>query len=294
MKGDRFKTSDRYFETNEHEISTPFKIQYLRNELRETNDGSKDYETSIKYHETYEHEIPTPFKIQYLRNELRETDSGLNEPSYKEFSPEHDIDTKEDMRSSEVVPEGEYYEKIVENNSDSELFSNEIHDPNLTDMLGEIANETEEKFENFMYEMGDKRDFTEQLINSNFQSNYHQFFESNYRQSVIQIEGEIDKFSQYLEQNVPTSMTYENIHSVIDSYPVKPELFSLGGFLSKAKNLAKGAVNLAKKVASKVGKLLPLNLIINKILKAFKGKIEPILKSILQTPNADKFPPSSR
>ena len=92
----------------------------------------------------------------------------------------------------------------------SVLFSNETHDPKLTDMLAEIASEAGERFQNFMYEKGDKRDFVEQLTGSDFQSNFHKFFESNYRQPVNQIEGEIDKFSQYLEQNVPNNMSYEN------------------------------------------------------------------------------------
>ena len=98
-------------------------------------------------------------------------------------------------------------------------------------MLADIANEAEEKFQNFMYEQGDKRDLVEQLADSDFQSNFTKFFESAYGGPLHQIQGKIDQFSQYLEQNVHNDMSDEVIKSMIDSYPypVKPELlFGLG------------------------------------------------------------------
>ena len=95
-------------ETNDGSKDYETYTNYLSaNELEkpaETNNGSKDYETSANYLKANELEIPTPFNIQYLRNEVKET-GELNEPSYKQFSPEYDIDEKKVTSSSEVVPE---------------------------------------------------------------------------------------------------------------------------------------------------------------------------------------------
>lgn len=277
-------SGERNLEVDENKNQTPFKVQYFQYEDIDTNNKSEDSETFSNYTATNESSTINPFNIKYSSNEALDSDNTIGDSFYREFSPEYGIDSREELSTSEVLSKGDYYEKILQNDIDSqlELFSNEIHDPKFTDMLGEMANETEEKFQNYMYEKGDKRDFIQLLAGPDFQSNFDGFFERNYRPAIVQIEREIDKFSQYLEENMHTEMNYEIAQSVIDSYPVNPELFSLGGLLSKAKKAVGGAVNLAKKVASTVGKFLPLNIIVNKVLKAFKGKIEPVLKSLLQ------------
>src|SRR5205823_2775297 len=63
----------------------------------------------------------------------------------------------------------------------------------------------------------------------------------------------------------------------------------LGGLIRKAKGLVSGAVNLAKKGLSAVGKLLP----IGKIFDALKRLVQPLLKRVLQMA-MNKLPASVR
>jgi hypothetical protein len=251
VNGDRFKTSTNYFESNVSENETPFKLQYLQGELKE---------------ETYYPGELENYNRQYVDQEITDTN-----PFKKDLLLASEINTVPDI----------YNEHLFENYGDFELFSNEIHDLEFSDMLGQISSEAEEKFQNFINNNSNSpgRELDESLADPNFESTFDQFFETTYGPLAYKLENEIDRLSAHIQQNIHPGMSYEGAQSAIESFQVEPDqLFgSIGKFLNKVK---KGVSTVLKKGASIAKAVIsgPLQILLSRI----KPLIKPMLRKLVK------------
>jgi hypothetical protein len=303
VTGDRFRTETNYFDTiiadnetfDDNETLSPFKLQYLSNELMERE--SPEYGSNSNHFETNigdsDNETFSPFKLQYLSNELMERENP-NTNAYLSFSPDRGIDFQDNGKSSEINSMSEIREnEFVENENDLEIFHNEIHDLEFTELIGQIASEAEDKFQNFMSENGSTGAMEDFLQDANHESNFDQFFETNYMPLVKGTENQIDRMSQYIVNNFSPETNYEDAKTIIESFQVEPEqLFGIGKIINKVKKGLTGVVNTAKSVAAKAGGLV-LGPILTKILSYIKPRVASLIKGILQKAMG-KFPEKYR
>ena len=158
------------------------------------------------------------------------------------FSPDTEFSTEvKDMQLTE------------ENDRNFEIFSNMIHDFEFSQLLGQIASEAEDRFQNFMYKRDDAGEFEESLNSPDFESKFDGFFEVSYRPLVNGVENEIDRLSQHINQNLKSDTNYEDANKLVESFQVEPEqLFGLDTIINKVKKGVTGVVNVAKDVGAKL------------------------------------------
>ena len=77
-----------------------------------------------------------------------------------------------------------YSNQLFEYKDDFAIFSNEVHDVEFVNVLGELASDAEETFPKIScITKNDKRGFEEVLADSNFSENFEQFFGSKLQTS---------------------------------------------------------------------------------------------------------------
>ena len=152
----------------------------------------------------------------------------------------------------------------------------ELHDQEFADSAYELASELENLW---LPKISNEAALGQQLI---------PFATQQARQYlnpfVSEVEGMIDKAAQHFSRNDLADHTSTEIESFFnelelshgDFTPAQEQFF--GKIFKKVKNVVKKGVDLAKKGISIVGKILPINVILNKL----KGLIKPLLDKVLK------------
>jgi hypothetical protein len=269
-----YETEQDYLEVGSGESENPFNLTYLTSQ--QTGNNKSTYETEQDYLEVGSGESANPFNLEYINNESMEI-TGPDNYSYREFYPE-----------AEETADFYKVENLF-NLREFEIFSNEVQDQEFKNALDEIASDSENKFQSFMQQnQGDSRYFENMLADPNFERNFDQFFEIEYGSGITEVKNELDRLTNYVEQNSHPGMNYEEVQSLIDSFEVEPEHFfgklaKLGkSIVNKGIKLAKGGLKLASKVASKVGKTLLAGPLLKMITNRLKNSITPLVKSLLE------------
>lgn len=156
-----------------------------------------------------------------------------------------------------------------------ELMS-ELHDTEFEETLYEMVNEVEDTW---------RSKVSNELAMG---SNYFPFVTQqagNYFNPVIrESESMIDRIAQHFSGNnladhsdSEVEQFFETLEFRHDNYTPAQEQF-FGKLFKKVKSVVKKGIDLAKKGISAVGKILPINIILNKI----KGLVRPLLEKVLR------------
>ncbi|MET7258952.1 hypothetical protein [Dyadobacter fermentans] len=152
----------------------------------------------------------------------------------------------------------------------------ELNDAEFTETLYELANEVEDTWRSKVS--------NELAMGSNYipfvtrQAN--EYFEPLLRETT----GMIDKVSEHFTGNNLADHSMAELENYFDRLefnhgtfsPVQEQFF--GKIFNKVKSAVKTGIDLAKKGVAAVGKLLPVNVILNKI----KGLVKPLLEKVLK------------
>jgi hypothetical protein len=152
----------------------------------------------------------------------------------------------------------------------------ELNDPEFETTLYNLAAEAEDTYSSKIsneFAMGDRyTPYVTQQVNQ-------------YLDPLAQeTERILDKISEHFSGNNLVDQTEANIEQLFEQFefervPLSPaqEQF-LGSLIKKAKSVVKAGVNLAKKGISAVGKILPINIILDKLKKLVRPLLEKVLK----------------
>jgi len=155
-------------------------------------------------------------------------------------------------------------------------FLGELHDSEFSNAVYEAAAEMEESWRS--------RISNELAMGENFVPFATQQANEYLQPLALRAEELIDTVSQHFTGNALLDQSEAEIESFFselefdhhDFTPTQEQLF--GGLFNKVKNVVKKGVELAKKGVQAVGKLLPINIVLNKL----KGMIRPLLGKVLQ------------
>jgi hypothetical protein len=155
-------------------------------------------------------------------------------------------------------------------------FMAELHDSSFSDSVYELASELEDRW---LPKISDEAAMGNQLI---------PFATQQAREYITpflsETEAMIDRVAQQFSGNNLADHTASEIESFFSEMEFAHENFSpaqeqfFGKIFNKVKNVVKKGVELAKKGASIVGKILPVNIILGKL----KGLVRPLLDRVLK------------
>lgn len=155
-------------------------------------------------------------------------------------------------------------------------FLGELNDSEFSNALYEAASEIEDTWR--------LRVSNEMAMGENFVPFATQQARTYLQPLIVKSEQMIDTVSQHFSGNVMLDQTETEIESFFnelevdtrDFTPAQEQLF--GGLINKVKSVVKKGVELAKKGVAAVGKLLPINIVLEKL----KGLIRPLLNKVLK------------
>lgn len=172
----------------------------------------------------------------------------------------------------------ELAESIVVNPAREEYINllSELNDTEFPETLYDLANELEDTWK--------EKISNELALGSNYipfvtrQAN--EYFEPLLRETS----GMIDRISQHYSGNNLADHSYSDFENFFGRLefdhrsfsPVQEQFF--GKVFNKVKSVVKKGIDLAKKGASAIGKMMPLNLVLNKL----KGLVKPLLEKVLK------------
>lgn len=174
------------------------------------------------------------------------------------------------------------YEKVANNTALTPAgeefvdFLAELNDPEFNEMLHEMASEVEDTWRNKVS--------NEVVMGSNFIPFAAQQAQEYFSPVIRETESLIDRVSQHFSGNNLGDHSAEEIENFFATLefnhgnytPVQEQFF--GKIFNKIKSVVKKGVDLAKKGVSVVGKILPVNILLNRI----KGLIKPLLDKVLK------------
>ncbi len=155
-------------------------------------------------------------------------------------------------------------------------FLSELNDHEFGETIYELASEVEDSWRNKVS--------NEIAMGSNFIPFATRQGREYFNPLVRRAENMIDRVSQHFSTNNLADHSEETIESFFTNFeygngqysPAQEQFF--GKLFDKVKSVVKKGVDLAKKGISAVGKLMPLNIVLNKI----KGLVKPLLDKVLK------------
>lgn len=155
-------------------------------------------------------------------------------------------------------------------------FLGELNDAEFNETIYGLANEVEDSWRNKVS--------NELAMGSNYIPFATQQAQQYFSPLITETESMIDRVSQHFSGNNLADHSVAEIESFFEQFelsqggytPVQEQFF--GKIFDKVKSVVKKGVDLAKKGISAVGKLMPLNFVLNKI----KGLIKPLLDKVLK------------
>jgi hypothetical protein len=201
-----------------------------------------------------EAESPIPSTENFYSNYLQEVQS----PFSRTYEPV--------TAANKVTPAGE---ELVQ-------FLGELNDAEFSTALYELADELEDSWQSKIS--------NEAAMGSSYIPFATQKARDYFAPLIRESETMIDRVSQHFSGNNLADHSETSIESFFTNYeydysrftPAQENLF--GGIFNKVKNVVKKGVDLAKKGISVIGKLLPINIILDKI----KGLVRPLLDKVLK------------
>lgn len=176
-------------------------------------------------------------------------------------------------RTYEVNPNGAVVNQVAEEFVD---FLAELHDSEFSDAAYELAGEIEDKW---LYKISN-----ETALGDNYVPFATQQAREYIQPLLTETETMVDRVSQHFSGNNLGDHTENEIESFFAELEFNHSAFApaqeqfFGKIFNKVKSVVKKGVALAKKGASIVGKILPMNIILNKI----KGLVRPLLDKVLK------------
>ncbi|HTE25242.1 hypothetical protein [Flavitalea sp.] len=174
--------------------------------------------------------------------------------------------TYEAASSTLINPAGEDYVDLLA----------ELEDAEFNEALYEIANEVEDTWRSKVS--------NETAMGDNFIPFAYQQAREYFIPVIRETENMIDSVSNHFSGNNLGDQSEASVESFFETLefthtgytPAQEQLF--GKIFDKVKSVVKKGVDLAKKGVAAVGKLMPLNIVLNKI----KGLIKPLLDKVLK------------
>jgi len=174
--------------------------------------------------------------------------------------------TYEATASSAVTPANEEYVDLL----------SELHASDFEETLYEMANEVEDTWRNKVS--------NELAMGNNYMPFATQQAKDYFMPVIRETQAMIDRVAQHFSGNNLADQSESEVESFFETLefshqnytPAQDQFF--GKILSKVKSVVKKGVALAKKGIAAVGKIMPLNLVLNKI----KGLVKPLLDKVLK------------
>jgi hypothetical protein len=180
---------------------------------------------------------------------------------------------------------------LSENEPELELFLNKLRDNEFEAMMQETLQESEANFENYANQHGLPGELESMVAQPNFDNIVNGYFEASIGHLVPAIQGELDNFSNYIQNNVPAEAEYETFKCVVDSYqPVHSEDFvrRIARRVGRAvKGVVKRGIRLAGRVARGaigIGRFIvtgPLRIVVRRFMRWIRDNIARLFRSLV-------------
>jgi hypothetical protein len=158
-------------------------------------------------------------------------------------------------------------------------------------MMQETLQELEANFENYANQHGLRGQLESMIAQPNFDNIVNGYFEASIAHLVPAIQGELDNFSNYIQNNVPAEAEYETFKRVVDSYqPVHSEDFirRIARRVGRAvKSIAKSGIRLAGRVprgAIGIRRFIvsgPLRIVVRRFMRGISNNIARLFRSLV-------------
>ncbi|RYD72167.1 MAG: hypothetical protein EOP53_22400, partial [Sphingobacteriales bacterium] len=163
--------------------------------------------------------------------------------------------------------------------------------PQGEDYVGFLSELNDTDFENTLYELAAEAEDSwipkisnEQAMGANYIPFATKHARDYFEPVAQEAEAMIDRVAEHFSGNNMADYSQQEIQNFFDEISFNHGQFSpaqeqfLGGVFNKIKSVVSKGVDLAKKGISAVGKLLPVNIILDKI----KGLVRPLLNKVLK------------